>query len=61
MANSMTSLLERWFLRLSMYNFIIEYKPGKENVVPDWLSRPPTDLIDENDYLDNVVCPENSI
>jgi len=39
-----------------MYNFIIEYNPGKENVVPDWLSRPPTDLIDKNDYLDNVVA-----
>lgn len=51
------SRLERWFLRLlSIYNFVIEYKPGRENVVPDWLSRPPTDQIDENDYLDNVVA-----
>ncbi|CAF0837327.1 unnamed protein product [Brachionus calyciflorus] len=51
--------LERWFLRLDLYDLEIEYKPGKENVVQDWLSRiPEQDVCDQedNDYFDNVVA-----
>ena len=31
----------RWHLDLSQYNFTIEYKPGKLNIIPDILSRDP--------------------
>lgn len=34
-----TGRLERWGCRLSPYNFIIEHRRGRENVVPDSLSR----------------------
>lgn len=34
-----TGRLARWGCRLSPYNFIIEHRAGKDNVVPDTLSR----------------------
>jgi len=34
-----TGRLERWGCRLSPYNFTVEHRKGKENVVPDALSR----------------------
>ena len=36
-----TSRVERWILRLSEYNFKIEYKRGQDNVIADVLSRLP--------------------
>ncbi|CAF1159519.1 unnamed protein product, partial [Brachionus calyciflorus] len=33
--------LERWLLRLSLYEFEINYKQGKENIVAEGLSRLP--------------------
>ena len=36
-----TSRVERWILRLSEYNFRIEYKRGQDNVMADVLSRLP--------------------
>ena len=41
--------LERWVLRLSIYEFEIRYKPGHENIVADALSR----LFDENEINEN--------
>ena len=41
--------LERWIIRLAVYEFEIRYKPGKENIVADMLSR----LFDENDVNNN--------
>ena len=36
--------LERWMLRLSLNQFEFKFKPGKENVVADVLSRKPDDV-----------------
>jgi hypothetical protein len=36
--------LERWLLRLSLYNLVIAYKPGKENLIADFLSRLPEEI-----------------
>ena len=41
--------MERWMLRLSLYQFNIKYKAGKDNIVADALSRLP----DENAVNDN--------
>ncbi|CAF1078228.1 unnamed protein product, partial [Brachionus calyciflorus] len=52
--------LKRWLLRLSLYEFEINYKPGKENIVGDGLSRLPVeeeinrDLND--DYFDSLIA-----
>ncbi|CAF0940190.1 unnamed protein product [Brachionus calyciflorus] len=52
--------LERWLLRLSLYEFEINYKPGKENIVADGLSRLPDqeeinrDLND--DHFDTLIA-----
>ncbi|CAF0997136.1 unnamed protein product [Brachionus calyciflorus] len=51
--------LERWLIRLSQYNFEIMYKPGKDNIVADMLSRLPDEnqyTDSDNDYLDNLVA-----
>lgn len=39
MVNHNRKLL-RWLLELQQYNLIIKYKPGKQNILPDLLSRP---------------------
>jgi hypothetical protein len=31
----------RWILRLQQYNFTVEYRPGKYNLVADAVSRSP--------------------
>ena len=41
--------LERWVLRLAIYEFEIRFKPGHENIVANALSR----LFDENDINEN--------
>lgn len=37
--------LYRWSLRLSNYDYTIVHKPGRQNIVPDALSRAPVDQI----------------
>lgn len=41
--------LERWMIRLSLYRFTLVYKPGKENIVVDMLSRLPDENTLNND------------
>ena len=40
MANHNQKLL-RWSLELQQYNLQIQHRPGKDNIIPDILSRPP--------------------
>jgi transposase InsO family protein len=42
------SKLVKWRLRLSEFNFDVEYKPGKQNVVADALSRIPSENVELN-------------
>ena len=52
--------LERWLLRVSIYDFKIEYIPGPKNIIADSFSRLPNE--DEpnqdktDDYCDNLVA-----
>ncbi|CAF1007604.1 unnamed protein product [Brachionus calyciflorus] len=52
--------LERWLLRVSIYDFQIEYIPGEENIVADSFSRISDDTVlnvkPEEEYLDNLVA-----
>ena len=41
--------LERWIIRLAISEFEIRYKPGRENIVADMLSR----LFEENEVNEN--------
>ena len=48
-------------MRIALYEFIILYKPGKENFLADFLSRlneetPAEDADEENDYHDQLVA-----
>lgn len=51
--------LERWLLRVSIYDFKIEYIPGPQNIVADGFSRLPDEsepnLNPNEDYFDNLV------
>lgn len=51
--------VERWMMRLSMYDYVIKYKPGKENFIADLLSRP-TEIEENNaaedEYLDQLIA-----
>ena len=53
--------IERWMMRMALYEFIVKYKPGKENLLADFLSRlneetPEQDADEENDYHDQLVA-----
>ena len=51
--------VERWMMRLSLYDFEIRYKPGSHNVLADFLSRPQENekqLETSEDYLDQLVA-----
>ena len=48
-------------MRMALYEFIVKYKPGKENLLADFLSRlneetPEQDADEENDYHDQLVA-----
>lgn len=46
-----TGRLARWAVRLQQFDFVIEHRKGKDNIVPDMLSRavPVLDELDERD------------
>lgn len=43
-------LLARWLDLFLEYEFVIEYKPGKENIPPDFLSRHDGDPVPKDNY-----------
>lgn len=59
-----TGRLARWGCRLSPYDFVIEHRKGKDNVVPDALSRavpilvvdPPTDPVPRDFWFDRLLA-----
>lgn len=53
------SRLFRWNVLLSEYRFQIKYKPGKENVVADELSRNVGDVIEPNPDDEDMEPPTN--
>jgi hypothetical protein len=51
--------VERWMMRLQLYEFEMIYKPGIQNILADFLSRPQENenqLESESDYLDQLVA-----
>jgi hypothetical protein len=53
--------IERWMMRMALYEFIVIYKPGKENLLADFLSRINEDNLEldpdeQNDYHDQLVA-----
>ena len=49
----------RYLDYMAMYQFTIEYIPGKDNIFADWLSRPPGDYIKDQDVrptLEQSTC-----
>ncbi|UYV71248.1 hypothetical protein LAZ67_8002382, partial [Cordylochernes scorpioides] len=56
--------LHRWALTLSNYSFEIEYKKGKDNIIPDFLSRFPEcqeDNLEYNDGSGEILLLNTSI
>lgn len=54
--------VERWMMRLSLYDFEIKYKPGNQNILADFLSRPQENELameTAEDYLDQLVANIN--
>ena len=51
-------------MRLSLYEFEIKYKPGSQNILADFLSRPKDNeqpLESSEDYLDQLVAKIETI
>lgn len=46
-SNRTTPRISKWILGLQSYNFRVEYVPGKQNVVADFLSRAPLNLCND--------------
>jgi hypothetical protein len=55
LSSKRTSMYLRWILRLQQYDFTVEYRPGKYNLVADAVSRSP--VPDGSDDLDEPVEP----
>ena len=53
------SKLARWCLSLAEFDFVIEHRPGKENIVPDALSRAP--LPHPSPAVCNYVIPPSEV
>ena len=54
----------RWIMELEEYDYVISYRPGRENALPDYLSRVPgqridLDIQDENSFEDKVFNVRN--
>ena len=45
--------LERWMMRLALYEFTVKFKPGRENIVADFLSRPEDAALNDDDERDD--------
>ncbi len=56
--------LQRWFIRMQVYNFKLVYMPGKQNIEADSMSRwPHEDDINENqeDDFDDILINAISV
>ncbi len=42
---TLSGRLLRWVEFFSLFDFVQEYLPGQENVIPDYLSRPPVEVL----------------
>ena len=53
-----TSAQQKWFAKLLGYNFVVEYKKGKENLVAGALSRKVEieDFSHDGDDIQGVLC-----
>jgi len=51
--------VERWMMRLQLYELEMKYKPGNQNILADFLSRPQEnepEMEHEDDYFDQLVA-----
>ena len=51
--------VERWMMRLQLYEFEMKYKPGNQNILADFLSRPQEnepEMEAEEDYFDQLIA-----
>ena len=56
--------VERWMMRLQLYEFEMKYKPGNQNILANYLSRPQEnepEMEAEEEYLDQLVLNQQLI
>lgn len=53
-----TGRLGRWALRLQQFNFEVKHRPGKDNLVPDCLSRIIPNYGNDNPEINNIETDE---